>query len=142
MIPFTQAGLNKITAERDKLLTERPDAVSHLTKAREMGDLSENGYYKESRARLSFIDGRLRYLERLIRSAKIVKSGQVVLDDGIKTITYAIVGEYESDPNQLSISLKSPLGRAIAGKTAGDKISVETPNGIKEYKIIKLALEV
>src|SRR3989338_11637791 len=71
-IPFTQTGLNKVIAERDKLAAERPDAVSHLQKAREMGDLSENGYYKESRARLSFIDGRLRHLERIIRFAEVI----------------------------------------------------------------------
>lgn len=140
-IPFTQAGLDKVVAERDKLLAERPEAVSNLQKAREMGDLSENGYYKESRARLSFIDGRLRYLDRLIRQAKIVTGGRVVLDDGAKTVAYSIVGEYESDPNQQSISLKSPLGQAIRGKSVGDKISVATPNGSKKYKILELTLE-
>src|SRR3990167_7714356 len=98
-IPFTQTGLNKIIAERDKLLAERPDAVSHLTKAREMGDLSENGYYKESRARLSFIDSRLRYLERIIKFAEVVApaasdvvnfGSKVKLSDGAKEFEYTL----------------------------------------------------
>lgn len=66
-IPFTQDGYNNFLEEKKKLLSERPEAVDHLRRAREMGDLSENGYYKASRARLSALDARLRHLERLIR---------------------------------------------------------------------------
>ncbi|OGD55632.1 hypothetical protein A3E73_02065 [Candidatus Beckwithbacteria bacterium RIFCSPHIGHO2_12_FULL_47_17] len=146
-IPFTQTGLNKIIAERDKLLAERPDAVSHLTKAREMGDLSENGYYKESRARLSFIDGRLRHFDRIIKFAEVVApqagetinfGSQVVISDGQKEFKYKVVGSFESDPNQQTISIKSPLGQALMGKKVGDEISVTTPNGKTAYKIINV----
>ena len=146
-IPFTQTGLNKIIAERDKLLAERPDAVSHLTKAREMGDLSENGYYKESRARLSFIDGRLQHFDRIIKFAEVVApqagetinfGSQVVISDGQKEFKYKVVGSFESDPNQQTISIKSPLGQALMGKKVGDEISVTTPNGKTAYKIINV----
>lgn len=146
MIQFTQAGLDKIIAERDKLLAERPDAVSHLTKAREMGDLSENGYYKESRARLSFIDGRLRHLEGIIKFAEVVtpQSGSTInfgskvkLSNGNKQeMEYTVVGSFESDPLQKTISAKSPLGSALMGKKTGDKIEVATPNGTNHYKIL------
>ncbi|MBU2051703.1 transcription elongation factor GreA, partial [Patescibacteria group bacterium] len=100
-IPFTKAGLDKFMATRDKLVAERPDAVAHLQKAREMGDLSENGYYKESRARLSFIDGRLRHLERIIKAAEVVApvgiktvgfGSRVKLNDGTKEVEYTLVG--------------------------------------------------
>jgi len=146
-IPFTQTGLDKVIAERDKLLAERPDAVSHLTKAREMGDLSENGYYKESRARLSFIDGRLRHFDRIIKFAEVVApqagetinfGSQVVISDGQKEFKYKVVGSFESDPNQQTISIKSPLGQALMGKKVGDEISVTTPNGKTAYKIINV----
>src|SRR3972149_10540372 len=146
-IPFTQTGLKKIIAERDNLLAERPDAVSHLTKAREMGDLSENGYYKEARARLSFIDGRLRHFDRIIKFAEGVApqagetinfGSQVVISDGQKEFKYKVVGSFESDPNQQTISIKSPLGQALMGKKVGDEISVTTPNGKTAYKIINV----
>ena len=146
-IPFTRAGLDKITAERDKLAAERPDAVSHLTKAREMGDLSENGYYKESRARLSFIDGRLRHFDRIIKFAEVVApiagdtvdfGSQVVISDGQKEFKYKVVGSFESDPNQQTISIKSPLGRALLGKKPGDQVTVTTPKGATEYKILSV----
>jgi transcription elongation factor GreA len=137
-IAFTQDGLDKVIAERSKLEAERPEVVSNLQKSREMGDLSENGYYKESKARLSWLDGRLRYLNRLIKQAEIVKSGRVVLTDGAKTYEYKIVGGYESNPQKKTISWQSPLGQAISGKKAGDAVKVETPGGIKEYKILKI----
>ncbi|MCX6816855.1 MAG: transcription elongation factor GreA [Candidatus Beckwithbacteria bacterium] len=138
-IPFTQDGLDKISAERDKLTAERPEVVGNLQKAREMGDLSENGYYKESKARLGWLDGRLRYLNRLIKQAEIVKSGQVTLTDGKKTYEYKIVGGYESNPQEKTISYQSPLGRAILGKKAGETVKVQTPNGLVEYKILKIS---
>lgn len=147
-IAFTQAGLDKVIAERDKLLAERPEAVSHLTKAREMGDLSENGYYKESRARLSFIDGRLRHFERIIKFAEVVApqtgdtinfGSQVVISDGQKEFKYKVVGSFESDPNQQTISIKSPLGQALMGKKIGDRVTVTTPKGEINYQILKVS---
>lgn len=146
-IPFTQTGLDKVIAERDKFLAERPDAVSHLTKAREMGDLSENGYYKESRARLSFIDGRLRHFERIIKFAEIVApiagdtidfGSQVVISNGQNEFTYKVVGSFESDPNQQTISIESPLGQALMGKKIGDRVTVTTPKGEINYQILKV----
>ena len=144
-IPFTKAGFNKITAERDKFLAERPEAVTNLTKAREMGDLSENGYYKESRARLSFIDGRIRHLERIIKFAEVVTpqagdtisfGSRVKLSDGAKELEYTLVGSFESDPAQKTISAKSPLGQALMGKKIGTQVTVTTPNGTTKYKIL------
>src|SRR6185295_20172933 len=103
-IPFTKDGYEKVLAERAQLLSERPEAVEHLRKSREMGDLSENGYYKASRARLSFLDARIRRIERLVRLGVIVHShgtgrieigSQVVITDGKKDYAYTIVGGYE-----------------------------------------------
>ena len=147
-IPFTQAGLDKIVSERDKLALERPDAVNHLQKAREMGDLSENGYYKESRARLSFIDGRLRHLERITKFAEVVapQAGETInfgskvrLSDGAKEFEYTLVGSFESDPSQKTISAKSPLGQALMGKKPGDQVTVTTPKGETSYKILNVS---
>ncbi len=146
-IPFTKAGYEDLLKQKDKYLAERPEVVENLQKAREMGDLSENGYYKESKARLSFLDSRVRYLERLIKSAEIVKSSghdtvqignQVTLNDGNKSYQYSIVGGYESDPAKNLISPLSPLGKAIIGKQVNEVVKFETPNGLVEYKILKI----
>jgi transcription elongation factor GreA len=146
-IPFTKEGYEKIINERAKLLAERPDAVENLRKSREMGDLSENGYYKASRARLSFLDSRIRRVERLIRCAKIVESSgtgviemgnTVAISDGNKEYTYTIVGGYESNPSQKTISYMSPLGRALIGKRETDIVTVYAPSGNVNYTIVKI----
>ncbi len=147
-IPFTQEGYDKIVEEKAKLEAERPEAVDNLKKSREMGDLSENGYYKASRQRLNFIDGRLRRVTRLIKLAKIVVTantgfvdiGSTVtlrLDDN--EVTYTVVGGYESDPAQHSISHQSPLGRALIGKKVGDTVEVHAPAKTILYTIVSVA---
>ncbi|MCL4200036.1 transcription elongation factor GreA [Patescibacteria group bacterium] len=147
-IPFTQAGYDKIVAEKAELEAKRPEAVDHLKKAREMGDLSENGYYKASRQQLNFIDGRLRRVTRLIKLAKIVTSvndgtvqigSTVKLKDAAREYEYIIVGGYESNPGQKSISHISPLGRAILGKRINDVVEFQAPSGTKTFTIIEIS---
>jgi transcription elongation factor GreA len=146
-IPFTQDGYDKVLAERAKLLSERPDAVENLRKAREMGDLSENGYYKASRARLSFLDARIRRIERLVKLGTVVAHAQtgfvdigstVTITDGTTTMSYTVVGGYESNPAEKTISHHSPLGKALMGKKITDVVEVTAPAGIKQYTIISI----
>ncbi len=143
-IPFTKEGYGKLLEERSALLSERPEAVEHLRKSREMGDLSENGYYKASRARLSFLDSRIRRVERLIRLAKVVESSgsngieigsQVTLTDGTRELHFTIVGGYESNPLNHTISYVSPLGKALIGKKVNEIAEVHAPSGIMQYII-------
>lgn len=143
-IPFTSSGYKKLKEEKSKLLRERPEAVDHLRKAREMGDLSENGYYKASRAKLSSLDARLRYLEKLIRFGKVVQTANtgfidigstVNIIDGQQEKTYTIVGGYESDPSKQTISHLSPIGKALMGKKGGDTVDVKTPTGTRTIRI-------
>lgn len=146
-IPFTREGYEKLQEEKKTLLSQRPEAVEHLRKAREMGDLSENGYYKASRSRLSFLDAQLRRVDRLLRAGVVVKpSGTGIVDigstvtmtDGAKESTYMIVGGYESDPQHRTISHLSPIGKALIERKAGDKIEVTTPSGVVTYTILRV----
>jgi transcription elongation factor GreA len=140
-IPFTRAGYQKLLEDRKKFLAARPEAVEHLRLSREMGDLSENGYYKASRQQLSFLDSRIRRVERLIRFAKIIEPARVKLSDGINEYEYHIVGGYESDPTKHTISQQSPLGRALMGKNVNDVVEVHTPSGTKKYTIISVTID-
>src|SRR5689334_10033371 len=133
-IPFTKEGYDKLIEERKKLLAQRPEAVEHLRKSREMGDLSENGYYKASRQQLTFLDSRIRRAERLVKLAVIVQStntgiidigSKVKIKDENKEYEYEIVGGYESDPSKHTISYISPIGRALMNKKKGDVIEVQ-----------------
>lgn len=146
-ILFTKHGYQHILEEKAKLLSERPEAVEHLRKSREMGDLSENGYYKASRARLSFLDSRLRRVDRLIKLGVIVEStgsnnteigSRVTITNDNKQQEFTIVGGYESDPSKKTISHLSPLGKALMGKQIGDVVMVHAPSGPKSYTILSV----
>ena len=146
-IPFTEKGYQELAIQREKLLFQRPEAVDHLREAREMGDLSENGYYKESRARLSFIDSQIRRLDRLIKWGVVIEplgnnqvgiGNEVILTDGKKKYQYALVGGYESDPAKGLISHRSPVGMALMGKKEQDVVNVFTPGGKVQYTILKI----
>lgn len=137
-IPVTQEGYDELLAQRAKLLAARPEAVKNLSEARAMGDLSENGYYKASRQQLSFLDSRIRRVERLIRLAKIIEAARVKISDGTHEYEYEIVGGFESDPAKHTISQQSPLGRALTGKKSGDVVEVATPSGVKKYTVLSV----
>lgn len=146
-IPFTREGYRKVLDQQTKLKAERPDAVENLRKAREMGDLSENGYYKAARARLSFLDSQIRRIDRLAKLGIVVErshSGQVeigskvLLSDGNMEYEYKIVGGYESDPSKKTVSHISPLGRTLIGKNLNDTVEVNAPAGLKKYRILKI----
>jgi transcription elongation factor GreA len=146
-IPFTREGYEKVIKEKAALLAERPDAVEHLRKAREMGDLSENGYYKAARARLSFLDAQLRRVERLVRYGIVVESQNsgavdigscVTITNGTIEKVFTVVGGYESDPTQQTISYMSPLGKALMGRKVDDAIEVQAPSGVIKYTIVRI----
>jgi len=143
-IRFTKDGLAKLQADYDELLAQRPGAVEDLKKARELGDLKENGYYHASRRKLSFIDSQIRQFGRQLKLAKVVDDAPknivaigntVYITDGEKELTYHIVGDFEANPSEKKISLFSPLGKALANKMVGDTVTVMLPKGEKVYTI-------
>jgi transcription elongation factor GreA len=142
-IPFTAEGYTVVLNQLQTLLNDRPAAVEQLKKAREMGDLSENGYYKAARARLSFLDKRIREYTRLKKLGKVVAKtitdtvqigSLVTLTDGKQSYTYTIVGGYESDPSKQTISHLSPIGKSIIGKRINDSVTVVAPKKNLTFK--------
>ena len=147
-IKFTREGFEKLKQELYSLETERPSAVLDLKKARDMGDLSENGYYKAARFKLSSIDHKLRVLKSQIKQAVIIASlnnqnisigNTIVLEKENQKITYEIVGDLEANPDVGKISVNSPLGKALAGKKLNDEVTITAPIGKIKYKIIKIS---
>lgn len=146
-IRFTKEGFEKLQKEHESLLQQRPHAVSELKKAREMGDLSENGYYKASRQKLNFIDGQIRRSAHALKYAEIIEGTAanvvgigktVTLSDGKVDRVYTMVGDWEADPSGGKLSLLSPIGKAIIDKKVGDEVTIEIPAGTKNYKITAL----
>ncbi len=148
-IRFTKEGYEKLKEEHKTLLAQRKPAVEDLKKARDMGDLSENGYYKSARSKLSFIDARTRSIAYSLKHAHImdhVLTNTVAIGNTVtlmhekREITYQIVGDLEANPKEQKISLKSPIGKALNGKKVGDNVIVYTPSGRTIYSIIKISV--
>ncbi len=146
-IQFTKSGFEKLKKDFEDLEKSRPAAVLDLKKAREMGDLSENGYYKAAKFKLSSIDHQLSVLKHQIKSAVIIenKNNQtinigslVTLEGSGEKITYQIVGDLEANPSENKISSHSPIGKAIFNKKAGDEVEINLPKGIVKYKVVKI----
>jgi transcription elongation factor GreA len=150
-IPMTAEGLAPLKEELHQLkMVERYAIIKAIAEAREHGDLSENAEYHAARERQSFIEGRISELEDIISRAdvidlsklsggKIVRFGAsvTVADvDNDEEITYQLVGPYEADLKKHKISVQSPLGRALIGKTIGDTAEVTAPGGGKAYEVL------
>jgi len=152
-IYLTKEGLEELKKEHEELTKKkRPEVLTRLSQARDQGDLSENAEYTAARDELSFIDGRIDELEELLKQVNIIsepsgKAGAkniiklgstVVLTVSGKKDEYTLVGEWEADPTAKKISHESPLGKALLGKSIGDKIEVEAPAGKIAYAIVSV----
>lgn len=149
---ISKEGFEKIKAEWESLkYIERPAMQKQVSDAAAEGDRSENAAYTFGRMRLREIDRRLRQLDKLLDGAQIVEA-KAPVDGSIrfgakiqlkeektqKLKAYSIVGGEEIDPLQGKISMKSPLGTALLGKKAGEKITVQTPRGELTYLILEV----
>ncbi len=148
-IYLTREGLEELRKEYDELSkNKRPDVLTRVSQARDMGDLSENAEYVAAREELSFIDGRIDELEELLRQAVVIsgsgKSSNSVIKLGStvalhvngKKEIFKVVGEWEADPKEKKISNESPLGKALIGKKVGEKVEVEAPAGKLIYSVV------
>jgi len=143
-IPFTREGVEDLKTELEERRLARPAIIKELQRARELGDLSENGLYKATKSQLIDTDRRMRLLNHLIKNAKVeeiqntgvVRIGNsIMLESKGKEFTYQLVGTYESDPSKGKISVASPLGKLITGKKVGDIVTLKRDEDI-EFKII------
>lgn len=150
---LTKEGADDLRAELDELVTvKRPALAAQLKEAISQGDLSENADYIDAKEQQAFLEGRIKYLENLLRSATIIEDGnqskgplevQVGCEVTIQpkdepAETYRIVGAAEADPRNGKISYESPMGAALLGRRKGDRVKVETPGGDWEVKITQI----
>ena len=155
-VPTTAEGLKSLTDELKQLKSvERPAIIKAIAAAREHGDLSENAEYTSARESQGFIEGRIAEIEDIISraevidfsklSGKIVKFGatvQLADEDTDEKVKYQIVGPYEADLAKRRISVTSPIGRALIGKTVGDTVEVQTPRGARSYEVVGRSVQI
>jgi len=144
-VHITAEGRTKLEEElRDLVDNRRPVIVRRVSTARQEGDLSENFAYHDARRELGLLDGRVQTIESQLRHAKVMETtvGEVVglgstvtVRDEFGESTYVIVGPVEADVAGGRISMVSPLGAALMGRTVGDDVSFSSPGGTRSAMI-------
>jgi transcription elongation factor GreA len=121
-----------------------------IQRARELGDLRENAEYQAAKDRQGIVNARIAMLKKRIGEISIMNLDKIPHDraafgstvqlreDNGDSITYQLVMPEEADAAKGFISTSSPIGRAIVGRNEGDEIQVTTPNGVRNFEIIKL----
>lgn len=143
-IPLSKKAIEQKQAKLEKLLVLRKEVIKRLITSREMGDLSENGAYSAAKFELASVDRQTRQLKYILANAYIPKidtstvasfGKKITLKNTQSSLTFVLVGQYESDVSNHKFSLESPIGQAVFGKKAGDEVTVISPKGKVKYLI-------
>ena len=151
-ILLTQEGYQKLEDELETLKTVRRREVADRIKvAISFGDISENAEYDEAKNEQAQVEERIIKLESMIRRAVIIDESKI--DSNVVTIgsivkvndvefeeevEYVIVGSAEADPYEGKISNESPVGKALLGRTIGDVVDVQVPDGVAKFEILEI----
>lgn len=150
---LTPEGLKKLEEELTMRKTEMRQKIAEIIKeAKEQGDLSENAEYSEAKRQQADNERRIMELENDVRTSQVASfnEGSNVVQMGSKVkvkcsangggdeFDFCIVGSNEADPLGGKISNESPIGQALMGKSAGEKVKVSTPAGEKEYIVVEV----
>ena len=151
-ILLTQEGYQKLEDELEILKTVRRREVADRIKvAISFGDISENAEYDEAKNEQAQVEERIIKLESMIRRAVIIDESKI--DSNVVTIgsivkvndmdfeeevEYTIVGSAEADPYEGNISNESPVGKALLGRTIGDIVDVQVPDGVAKFEILEI----
>lgn len=155
IVKLTVEGLKKLEDELEFLKTvARSEIAERIKIARGYGDLSENSEYDDAKNEQAKIEARIAEIEAVLKNHVIISDDEIkgdtvtigviveIKDEKKKTTSkFHIVGSAEADPLNNHISDESPVGRALMGKKAGDKVTVETPGGEINYKIVSIVKE-
>jgi len=150
-IYLTREGYEEMKQELEYLINvRRPENINAIKEARALGDLSENADYDAARNEQAELEAKIKKLQAVIDNVTIIEEvstdkvgvGNTVtisyVDDEEDTDQYKIVGSQEADPFESKISNESPIAKALLGHKVGDVVSVASPNGSYEVRVIEI----
>lgn len=148
---MTPDGFQALKDELTKLKAERPKISQEIGTAREHGDLRENAEYHAAKEKQGMNEARIADIEDKLSRAEVidpsqlsgerVKFGAIVLLEEIdsgKQVTYRIVGPDEADIDAGTISVTSPVAKALINREVGDEVKVRAPGGMRTYEIVEV----
>ena len=149
---FTEEGLQKLKDELEHLKSvERPKVIQQIAEARDKGDLSENAEYDAAKEAQGHLEDRINKLEAIYSNARVIDTSKLDVSavrsltkvtikntaNGME-MTYSIVPEAEADLKVKKISVSSPIGKGLLGKSVGEIAEIQVPNGTIKFEVIKI----
>lgn len=152
---YTAEGLKKLREELDHLRDiERPKASQAIAEARDKGDLSENAEYDAAKEAQGLLEMKISKMEATLANARLIDESQmdtskvlVLSTVKIKNQTngmelkYTLVAESEADLKSGKISVTSPIGKGLLGKSVGEVAEIQVPNGVMKFDILEITRE-
>lgn len=150
---YTEQGLKKLKDELHEMETvQRPKISQQIAEARDKGDLSENAEYDAAKEAQGLLEMRISKLKNVLANARIIDDSEMdttkalilskVKIKNVKNnaeVEYTLVAENEADLKAKKISVESPIGKGLLGKSVGDKADVQTPGGIIQFEILEIS---
>ncbi|WP_339890194.1 transcription elongation factor GreA [uncultured Flavobacterium sp.] len=150
---YTAEGLKHLREELDQLKSiERPKASQDIADARDKGDLSENAEYDAAKEAQGLLEMKISKMEEIVSNARLIDESQLDLTKvlvlskvKIKNQTngmemnYTLVAESEADLKTGKISVTSPIGKGLLGKSVGEIAEITVPNGTLKFEIVEIS---
>ncbi len=152
---YTAEGLKKLRDELNHLKdVERPKASNAIAEARDKGDLSENAEYDAAKEAQGMLEMEISKLEDILATARVIDESQLDLSKALihstvtiknqvngATMKYKLVAQSEADLKTGKISVDSPIGKGLLGKSVGDVAEIQVPSGIMKFDIVDITRE-
>lgn len=152
---YTAEGLKKLREELDYLKTVmRPKASQDIADARDKGDLSENAEYDAAKEAQGMLEMKIAKLEEIHANARLIDEStldlsKVLVLSSVKIknqangmeMKYTLVAESEADLKTGKISVTSPIGKGLLGKSIGEVAEIKVPNGVLKFEILEISRE-
>ena len=150
---FSAEGLKKLQLELHTLKTvDRPHISRQIAEARDKGDLSENAEYDAAKDAQGLLELRISKLEEVLSNARLIDESKLDMSKVLvlskvkiknvkmgQTMSYMLVAENEADLKSGKISVSSPIGKGLLGKSVGDVADIITPSGVMKFEIIEIS---
>ena len=150
---YTPEGFQKLKEELEHLETiDRPRVTQDIADARDKGDLSENAEYHAAKEEQSHLEFKIAKMKNVFSNARILDDSQldtskvlVLSKVKIRNTTnkmeflYTLVADSESNIRSGKLSVNSPIGKGLLGKSVGDVAEIQVPNGIMNFEIIEIS---
>lgn len=149
---YTAEGLKKLRDELDQLKSiERPKASAAIAEARDKGDLSENAEYDAAKEAQGLLELKIAKMEELVANARLIDESQLDVSKALVLSTvkiknqangmemkYTLVAESEADLKTGKISVTSPIGKGLLGKSVGETAEIKVPNGTLMFDVLEI----